>query len=788
MKISLNWIFDHIDGQLDRVNVSELVDAFIKTTAEIEGWRKVTLNVNEFTIGQVTTLTENGMTVYSPEYDKEYHLPKRIDATINSWFMIYTPQTTPEWATSTHFGGIKEMILPALYACQEIQTGKWKTIIEKEDYIIEVDNKSINSRPDLWGHRGLAREIAAILTMPLRSLDEYIVPKESEVLAKHSPEQITTEHSYNEERNIFSIAIKAPNSCSRFATLYFPSITPHASDLHMLIRLSRLDSRSINFLVDATNYIMLDLGQPMHAFDAHAINTKQLVVNYAQEGDKLALLDGETIELTSQDLVICDDKKPISLAGIMGGESTAITHNTASILLEAAHFDPVLIRRTAARHKKRTESSMRFEKNIDPCGNVNALKRFLFLLDKMGISYTADEKIVSLGSDFEQKVLTVKHDFIEQRLGVLIKPEKIVDILDKLEFGVEQSAEDSSVMYMIKIPSFRATKDIKIPEDIVEEVGRSIGYDTIPRVMPSLQLHAHDLHTTYTTRTIKQFLSHGLQMRELYGYSFFDESMLRQLTWQPTHCIDIKNPISENYTRLVTTLQPHLLKAIKDNSIAHTQLRFYEWGRVWHTKNENIIEQKSLSGIFFDASLPIDFYTGKSLLSRLFEQLHIHISWQPQQENSFPWYSSHQTATLIHEGIEIGTAGIVSESIVNILSPAGGSIFIFEVNADYLVTYRKPLQRFNPLSKYQAVQRDVSILIPLSIAADVVIDVIKSSDARITKISLIDFFTKTEWENQKSMTFRVDIEDKEKTLTSQEIDELWSIVLDQLKLQGAVIR
>lgn len=783
MKISLNWIFDHIDEQIAQVNITQLLDSFIRTTAEIEGWKKVSVDTDKLTMVQVIAIVENSVTVYSPEHNKEYSLSRRTDAVIGSWFIIIVSDTEFQWATTTVFGGTKDMVLPAIYCSQEMQAGEWKGIIEKEDYIIEVDNKSINSRPDLWGHRGLAREIAAILNLPLRSLQEFIAEKE------------TSNHQLR-----FSIAIKAPNGCDHFAALHLSAVTAQASDLFMVVRLSRLDSRAINFLVDTTNYIMLDLGQPMHAFDADLLSTKQIIVDYAQEKEKLALLDGETIELTSQDLVITDGKKPISLAGVMGGSSTAINANTRSVLLEAAHFDPVIIRRSAARHKKRTESSMRFEKNIDPHGNIDAIKRFLFLLDKAGISYSADEKIISLGADVEQKKVMVKHDFIEQRLGILIKPEKIIDILDKLEFGIEQSVEDSTIIYLIKVPSFRATKDIKIPEDIVEEVGRYIGYDNIPRVMPSLQLNAHDLHTTYTIRAIKQFFSYGLQMRELYGYSFFDESMLRQLAWQPTDAIDIKNPISENYTRLVTTLQPHLLKAVEENSVAHTQLRFYEWARIWRMDGEKIIEQKSVSGVLYlsthssskgleSAAIDkLDFYSGKTLLSRLFDQLHMDVSWQAYHNNNFSWYVPYQTAVLMHEGMEIGIAGMVDQSIVNSLSPAGGSIFMFEVNADYLLNYRKPLKRFNPLSKYPSVRRDASILILASMAVDALIDVIKKVDERIAAVILIDFFTKPEWQDQKAMTFQVEIEDKEKTLTSQEVDMLWDKVVEQLKLQGASIR
>lgn len=785
MKISLNWIFDHIKGELSRIDVAQLVDAFIRTTAEIEGWKKVEVNADELTLAHVTSLSADTVTVYSSERKKQYVLPQRTDARIGLFFMVIDAHTGVKWATSVVFGGVKDMILPAIYCSDAMQNGEWKKAIEHTDYIVEVDNKSINSRPDLWGHRGLAREIAAILDLSLRPLQDFIVEKEAAAQVESNP---------------FRIAIKAPDACDRFAALYLPSVIAQPSHLDMVVRLSRLDSRSIDFLVDTTNYVMLDLGQPMHAFDTDTFATQEISATYAQDKEKVSLLDGETIELTSHDLVIADGDTAISLAGIMGGATTAITHQTQSVLLESAHFDPVIIRRTAARHKKRSESSTRFEKNIDPNQNVDAIKRYLFLLNRAGIAYTVDEKIISLGNVFEQKIVTVQHAFIEARLGILVKSERIMDILTKLECGIEQSTQDGMISYIVTVPSFRSTKDIKIPEDIVEEVGRYIGYDSLPRVMPALPLRPNDLHTTYTTRAIKRFLSYGLEMRELYGYSFFDESVIRQLNWQPRSFVDIKNPISENYTRMVTTLQPNILKAIGENSIAHSQLRFYEWGRIWRMDSENVIEQKSLSGAFFSSRTQsssdslshsvanIDFYTGKALLARMFDELYMNVSWQPVENNEFSWCSAYQTAQIVHDDTVIGIAGMVEQSIVNDLSPAGGAIFIFELNGDYLLNYRKPLKRFNPLSKYQSVDRDVSIIINTSVTTDTLIHVIKGIDTRITSVTLIDFFSKPEWKDQRAMTFHVEIEDKEKTLTSDEIEAMWNRVIVQLESQGAGIR
>ena len=816
MKISLNWVFDHIKGGLQKVDIAQLVDRFIKTTAEIEGWQKVTCNTDVLTLASVVSVGADGIVVHSPELKKEFVVPLRADAVVGSWYIMqicsrsypstgsgrtegkglssahpecFCPQKCIEgsgradeldWATTVVFGGKKDMLLPRVSVDEALRAGGWKKTIEREDYIIDVDNKSINHRPDLWGHRGIAREIAAIFDLQLRPIDEFVVQKKTVDYATHAPEKMGN----------YAVTIEATDVCKRFTSVYIEGLQSQPSSIAMIVRLSRLDSRAIDLLVDITNTVMLDLGQPMHAFDAHTIAKKNLIVRRAHRQEKLLLLDGETVTLTPEDIVIADGNGAISLAGIMGGATTGISAKTTAVVLESANFDATTVRRSAARYKKRSEASTRFEKSLDPNHISDALTRFLFLLNAAGVSYKAADEIVSVGMLLPEKTITVAHLFIQARLGMEIEPQRVVSILEKLFFGVTTGTEKNDTIYTITVPSFRATKDVKIPEDIVEEVGRFIGYDDIPRVMPLLALSPTDLHKTHCIRAMKRFLSYGAMMRELYGYSFFDESFLHKLAWAPIDYVAIKNPISENYTRLVTTLQPHLLKAVGENSIQHPALRFYEWGRVWHMQQEKIVEQKSLSGIFFDQEKHFDFYAGKALLTRLFEQMHMVVTWKSNSTNEhvFPWLVQHQTAQLMHNNTVIGVAGMVDDAIVQSLSPAGGSAFMFELNGDYLIEYKRPVTRCAPLSKYPSVLRDVSMLLPLSVTVDSIAATIKGVDTRIVSAVLIDFFTKPEWENQKALTFHVEIQDAAKTLEHDEVEALWNKVIAQLVVLGAVIR
>lgn len=782
MKISLNWVFDHIKGELAHVDVAQLVSKFIKTTAEIEEWKKVCFNVDEFTLVRIVSIDGESINAYSAEHNTNYTLSTRADGVVDAWYLIKEVDGHVSWADVIDCGGTKDVLLPSLDVAETLRAGGWKCAVEPQDYIIDIDNKSINNRPDLWGHRGIAREIAAILDLPLRSLEEFIVQKSVVVYSS----------AVKADNNMpFSIAITAPNLCKKIAATHLDFVSTKSSMVHMAIRLSRVDGRAIDALVDTTNYVMFDLGQPMHAFDAQTFSTKEFTVGRAQDKEKLLLLDGSIVELTSHDIVIADGGRAISLAGVMGGAATSISNKTQSVLIEAANFDAATIRRTANRYKKITESSKRFEKSLDPQQVTYALLRFLFLLDKAGIAYRAGENVVVVGQQDQQITIKVEHAFIESRLGVKIESQKIISILEKLFFVVTQSTENEHVVYTVVVPSLRATKDIKIAEDIVEEVGRYYGYDLLPRVMPALQLRPSDLHATYRIREIKRLLSYGLSMRELYGYSFFDESVLRELAWEPMQYVKIKNPISENYTRLVTTLQPHILKSVGENSIHHTQLRFYEWGRVWHMDGDTIIEQKSLSGIFYqDARVHegIDFYAGKALLSRLFDQLHMSVSWQSCGEVEFPWLMPYQTALLMYGDMRIGVAGMIDKAVVHRLSPAGGTAFIFELNGDFLLDYKKTVVRFDSLSKYPSASRDISILVSVSLTADELVKNIKIVDPRIESVVLVDFFTKPEWQDQKAMTFHVEMCDKEKTLSADDVDLMWTAVIERLQQQGAVIR
>ncbi len=792
MKVSISWIFDHIDHAWRTLDIPELVNQFNQKTAEIEHIAKISLDLKPLALARVTAFADAAEPLESaaaetactskiiliiPEWKTECTLSCRTDAQVGALFLIKKVQKGYAWATMIDFGGEKESVLPALSCDESLISGDWKKSIELTDYILDVDNKSITNRPDLWCHRGLAREIAALLDLPLKPLEP--------LLASIPVKQCEEWMSQPSHEMPYAVEDKHPQDCKRFAATYVPTVRALPTSIGLAMRLSKVDSRPIDAIVDSTNYVMLELGQPLHAFDVKNFSAKKLVARLAKNREKLTLLDGQTLELQQEDLVISDGDQPLALAGIMGGASTAVCRDTTAIMVESACFDPATVRRAATRHKLRTEASARFEKSLDPNQNTTALLRFLYLLDEFGVASKAHIKITSLGPVAQEQEIIITHDFIEKRLGVTVDPAFVCQTLIKLGFSVDKTNENGADVYRVLVPTYRGTKDITIKEDIVEEVGRFFGYTAITPVLPKLALAPSEHDWVYQVRKIKQYMAYVLSMRELSTYSMFDEDFLRQIAWEPTETVDIKNPISENLRRMATTLVPNMLKAVQNNSADYNQLRFFEWGRTWHL-GKQVRERKVLTGIIYEQKKVIDFYQVKAQLEGFFDMLAIPVSWKKTDAPEFPWYMPYQTAAIVYEDVAIGRFGKAHPAFMNGLCE--GDALIFELDGDALIQYKAPLVEFEPVPKYPDVSRDISVLVPLVLTASELIELVAKADKKIVSVQLVDFFEKEEWAEQRSLTLRFVIRDLQKTLVKQEADEVWERVAANLKKVGAVIR
>jgi len=783
MKLSLRWIFDHIDGDWKKVDIVDLVDKFNKITAEIEGYEKFEIDLANFSLIEIKKIQDGTIATYSAQWGKDIDLPGRPDAVVGKLYLVKKYGDQVRWATVIDFGCPKDGLVPAVHVKDELVNGGWKKDFEYNDYIIEVDNKSITHRPDMWGHRGFAREVAAILDLPFKDEDKFF---------KKMAVKMYEGQSSSPDNSEFLIQVQNPEVGKRFAGLYVKTIENRPSSLWMASRLMRVGSRPIDFIVDVTNYVMLDISQPMHAFDVSKLEQKMIQPRFAKLGEKLVLLDDSELELTDKDYVITDGKKVIALAGVMGGKYSGIDDDTNALFIESANFDAATIRNSAIRVKNRTEASSRFEKSLDPSQNLLGIFRLLKLFDDEDIVYTSEDKILSVGPKTEELEIIIPHEYIEKRLGAEVASEFIKKILDKLEFDHEEWGESQEYEYRVFVPTFRSSKDVTLKIDLVEEIGRFFGYENTDFQLPKKVTEPYDLARVLCPRKIKKLLAFGIKMREVRNYSFYNESFLTKLHWDPKNYIEVANPVSENWKKLVTSLVPHLIKNVANNAAKYNQLRFFEWARIWLQKDNmsHRSENKSLAGIFFNNNKDIDFYCAKAWVNSIFDLLSMKVSWEKADpiflKENYPWFFSYETACIICDSQVVGFAGKLDPAFVSDLFE--GDAFAFELDGEFILDYKPKIRKFTPISKYPEVTRDMSMFVPLSVTVEQITEIIKSCSDKIKGVCLVDFFQKDDWKDKKSLTFRFIMQDYNNTLEKDEVDSVYDLVVSALQKVGADIR
>jgi phenylalanyl-tRNA synthetase beta chain len=776
MKLSLAWIFEYIDAPLSRYTVTDIVDRFNSTTAEIERWYPVHFKKDDFAAATVTVLEDGLVTLHCAEWSRDVVLPARSDVAAGRTFIIKkNAKNAYAWASLVDWHSTKDGLLPAMHITPEQMRGGWKDRLEQTDYIIEIDNKSITHRPDLWGHRGIAREIAAMLHVPF---------KESAAHYASLPVHYADKKSAFSKEHPYTVEIDTTQHTKALAAVHIPYVAYQHSVPWMAYRLCIVDIRPWDMLVDATNYVMMDLGHPLHAFDASQISGGLVAARMAHAGQQLELLDGTTITLRADDIVIADKKQALSLAGIMGGKHSSITPHVNGLLLEAAAFHAPTIRHTAAHHKKRTDASMRFEKSLGGHQAIAALKRYVQILADCGVPCAGISDIVALGTYPERSTIMISHAYIQKRLGATLEVEKIQSVLQALGFDVTFHTNHQGGEYAVVVPTDR-TKEITLKEDILEEIGRSIGYRSLDIRTPQIRATISDLSPLYRARTIKKVCQYALRLQEVYTYSLYDENFLRTIGWSPEHSIRVKEPLSENRQQLITHLIPQLLHVVAENAPLHDELQFFEMARVWSKKHAGY-ERSALAGVIYSKKNTLTFYDGKALVDELSATLGIDLEWQKVDAPHEPWFIPYQTAALLHKGVIIGYAGLSHPLFFEAIAP--GCAFMFEFDAQALIEFVPKTKRINPLSKFPDVVRDLSILVPSYDAVATLEKAIYAIDTRIVDVVLQDFFEKEEWVGHRSLTFRYTVRDYEKTMTKQESEMLHDRILVELKSYGAQIR
>ncbi|MCX5923254.1 MAG: phenylalanine--tRNA ligase subunit beta [Candidatus Dependentiae bacterium] len=772
MKILLSWLVDYLDCSLAEINVDSLVHLFNTRTAEIESFERVVCQPEKMFLAQVVSIEKTKITCICPQLGKTAELPFRSDAIVGQMFMVFQEHASLRWMSMSEFCNERDGLIPAVYVSQkDAADGSWRDKIAPVDYVLDVDNKSINHRPDLWGHYGIAREVAAFLHIKLKPL--------SDVLANRP-----IIHS-NDLKNSLSVLIRDA-ACTRFAALESNNISQKDCPVLIMIRLLSLGAKPVGGVVDLTNYVMFDTGHPMHVFDAKDFANKEILIRKAKKGEMLHLLDGQMLKLTEQDLVVANNQSPVSLAGIMGGKDSGLSGSTKNIILEAAGFDPLTIRKSAQHFKLRTEASIRFEKHLDPMQNIVSIQRFLYLAQQSEMLKPSSDPIVSVGAVYEPIICEISHEFIQARIGMPMTKDFIVKTLSSLGFCVEMEG----FSYRVTVPTYRTTKDVGIQEDILEEIVRSYGFENVDQQLPSRSIAPFSLNAVDNISKVKNHLAYGMAMHEVRDYLLYDQSFVQRLKVDISSAVKVRNPLSENWTTLVTSLVPHLLKGVECNAAHSDHIRLFEYNRTWSKSDDLsspsvINEKKSLSGIIFDKK-DVDFYVVKQELQGLWDLCKIDVVWEKPDGIIPAWYDQHKVARLLVGDQCIGFAGMMSGKWMHEI--ISGSAFVFELDGELLELATFNSQQFKPWSKYQDVSYDMSLLIPLKVTVDRLKKDIIAAHELILSVELVDFFEKDQWPDHRSVTFRYTMSNREKTMTKKDLDEIVESVTKAVKKHDAQIR
>lgn len=779
MKVSLRWIFDHIHAPYSSDTADHIVTLFNQKTAEVEHTHSIKWDMDIYALATIEhCIGADEVSCLIPEYGKKVILPMRALASQGSSsgvtaYLVTCVQEEWRWATLHDFGVEKEGMLPGIQVAPELLHGSWRMLVEADDVILEVDNKSLTHRPDMWGHRGFAREIAAFLELPFKEESEFL---------KALPTQLEQEGSVL--CNGWTIENQAPAACSALVGATLSQVSVQPSLLPLLFRLLKIGYRPLNSVIDITNYVMADWGHPMHAYDASCINEKTLCARWAEYEEHLVTLDESECILTTDDLIIADTHKPLALAGIMGGKHDSVQKDTTTLFIEAGCFDAATLRRAAQRHKLRTESSQRGEKTLDPHSAIQALQRFISLSEKYRLGYVLTTPLFGVLKPIPPRRLTITHDVIEKKVGITISSEQVYAILHRLCFVVTMPQEGE---YTVIVPSFRATKDVTIAQDLIEEIARMYGFARITPTLPRLPLRPSDTRSVHTIRALKSYLAYGVGMFEQQNYAFYDESFLESIGWKETGGISLHNPLSENARRLVTSLLPHLCKNIIENKHESDSLRFFEIARVWGSGEGQ--EKRQLTAVWYEKRSTLTFYEVKMMLLPVFHLLGASITFVKADRHDEQWLDQSQAAHLLWNEKVVGHFGRFDRLMMNRMGLLPEStVFGLVLDIDTLLQASPTVSRYTALPKYPSSSFDISMLIPLSLTVAYWQEKLSQLDPLIKEVVLIDFFEKEEWSDARSVAFRLTLLHTERTLYKDEIEAVREKVIAYITQQGARLR
>ena len=811
MKVSLNWIRDYVQLPAD-ADLKKLAYDLTMSTVEVEDATDLGASFHDMVVGVINTIEQH------PNADKlkvcKTDIGGRVEDIVcggsnlreGMKVAVALPGAMCKWHGEGDLVEIKKSKLRGVDSygmiCGAVEIGLADLFPTKEeahildlsdfdapagtpladaldlnDIILEIDNKSMTNRPDLWGHYGIAREIAALYDLPMTQFPHF-------------------------DRNVentsgFHVTVEDAERCPRMTGTQIENVCVKPAPYWMQVRIWKTGMRPINALVDITNYVMLATGQPSHAYDSDHI-AGHIIVRRAKAGETLTLLNGKELPLSTDDLTIADDAGIVGLAGVMGGAKDSILPTTSKVILEIANFQAAGIRRTALRYDNRTEASARYEKAIDPerCDQALDLSMQLFsdLYPEMKVTGLVDEYPQHL----KQAEIDVPLSWLERRLGKRLPPEEIRHKMELLGYGIAFSGDNMHVV----VPTWRSTGDVSIQADIMEEVARMYGYENF---------EAEPITTTFDgainqldkdlERRIKEYLAIRCGMQEIFTYPWMEESYVNAVLQSTEGILSLSTPPSPAERFVRSSLLPNLCKAVVKNERYFNEFSIFETAQVFRDENytspydprEKLPSQrKNVAGAFAttDKDITALFRKAKGVVEMMARYVHMETLTFRQTEK--PVWADNVVWLNIYRGDEkVGDLALLAKKVSMACGIKNMNVMLFQLDQDSLVPLKSRTNTFTHLAEYPMTDYDISLLVDGSVQWKDVAQTVRGIKSELLHgAAFVDEYRgKQVPAGKKSLTLRLAIGSKDKTLTSAEIEEVASGVLNKIaKRFGAELR
>jgi phenylalanyl-tRNA synthetase beta chain len=620
-----------------------------------------------------------------------------------------------------------------------------ESLLKTEDTILDVE--VTGNRTDLMSVVGLAREASAIIG------GKYTI---------NQPHFKTS----NKSELALKATVTNKKTCRRYQSVAMSGITVEASPLWLQQRLISAGMRPINNIVDITNYILLEYGQPLHAFDYEKISKQQIIVRNAKTGDKFRALDGKDYELNDSMLVIADGEKPLAIAGIMGGEESATTEDTTSIVIESANFDPLAIRKTARTLNLFSDSSALFEKNIHPQSTESAINRAIELIIDIAGGHIASEISDYQSVTYKQRSIKLFTDHVSKLVGETITTKQITAILKRLGFGVSGDSDQLTV----EIPWWRDT-DIIAEHDLIEEVARMYGYHHIKPQLPPQRSSIATVDSKFIQEALLKQQLASMGYVEIYSYSLVSAKTIISAGLSPDDHLATANPLSQDYQYLRTSLVPSLLEVVDANQNIDRDLHLFEISNVYIPREKDLPQEELHLAITRIGQDTQELYREvRGVVEALAQTLHIsNLTITATTDTVEPYWQAGEVARIMIGEEVVGTIGVIKQATAKNFG-VKQVVVAADLRVAHLISHSDSNPRYEPIAKYPAIELDLSIELDQSISYAQIVEKITDSDPLIKNIAFLSVYAGEKVASgKKALALRIQYQDDERTLTLEEV-------------------